>query len=88
MLFEQVPAEKSTTLTKLAMRLIFKFAGEPQDDTVLNAILRESGRPVQDIDDAALSGDRDRGLGARSQTPDPRPQTPVNGDYPALEKKF
>jgi len=54
-LFQQVPAEKSTTLTKLAMRLIFKFAGEPQDDTVLNAILRESGRTVEDIDDAALN---------------------------------
>lgn len=54
-LFTQIPAENSTTLTKLALRLIFKFAGEPQEDEVLNAILRESGRTIEDIDDAALS---------------------------------
>jgi len=35
--------------------MLFKFAGEPQDDDVLNAILRETGRTVEDIDEAALS---------------------------------
>ncbi len=53
--FTQIPAENSTTLTKLALRLIFKFAGEPQEDEVLNAILRESGRTIEDIDNSALS---------------------------------
>jgi hypothetical protein len=42
-LFQQFPARQSGTLAKLALRLILKFAGEPQDDQILDAILRESG---------------------------------------------
>jgi hypothetical protein len=48
----------STTFQKLALRLVFKFAGEAQEDAVLNQILQESGRTPAEIDDAALSAPR------------------------------
>jgi hypothetical protein len=50
----------STTFAKLALRLVFKFAGEPQEDDVLNSILSEAGRSDKEIDDAALSTIDDR----------------------------
>ncbi|MGD2079025.1 MAG: hypothetical protein PVH18_11625, partial [Chloroflexota bacterium] len=52
--FEWIDPEQSTTMAKLALRLLFKFAGEPQDDDVLNTILQETGRSIEDIDQAAL----------------------------------
>lgn len=45
----------STTFAKLALRLVYRFAGEPQDDDVLNQILIESGRTIEDIDETNLS---------------------------------
>ena len=53
-MFQWISPEQSATLAKLALRLIFKFAGEPQEDDVLNAILRETGRSEEDIDEAVL----------------------------------
>ncbi len=53
--FTFLPPSKSPTLSKLALRLIFKFAGEPQDDSILNDILTESGYDPKMIDDVTLS---------------------------------
>jgi hypothetical protein len=66
--FEWIDPAESTTLAKLALRMFFKFAGEPQDDEVLNAILRESGRTTEEIDEAALQalfGDNATGCGGQ-----------------------
>jgi hypothetical protein len=52
--FEWIDPAQSVTMAKLALRLLFKFAGEPQDDDVLNTILQETGRSIEDIDQAAL----------------------------------
>lgn len=46
---------RSTTFAKLALRLIFKFVGEPQDDDIINRILSEAGRSDDDIRDANLA---------------------------------
>ena len=53
--FAFLPPAKSPTLSKLALRLIFKFAGEPQDDSILNDILMESGYNPKQIEDITLS---------------------------------
>ncbi len=53
-LFEQIPPKESPTLSKLALRLLFKFAGEPQEDRTLNDIMRESGFDMKDIEDIEL----------------------------------
>ena len=42
-MFETIPATKSPTLANLALRLVLKFAGEPQDDETINNILFETG---------------------------------------------
>lgn len=55
-LVETTPAlSRSTTWAKLVLRLVLKFAGEPQEDDILNQILRESGRTDEEIDEANLS---------------------------------
>jgi hypothetical protein len=69
-LFEWISPDQSTTLAKLALRMLFKFAGEPQEDDVLNAILRETGRSVDDIDAAALRALFDRGPAAKALNAD------------------
>jgi hypothetical protein len=61
--FEFLPPEKSPTLAKLALRLIFKFAGEPQDDPVLNDILTEAGYDPKEIEDVTLSANNPVGAG-------------------------
>jgi hypothetical protein len=53
-LFDILPPQKSPTFTRLVLRLILKFAGEPQDDQTLNDILNESGLSTGD----GLAGDR------------------------------
>ena len=41
---------KSPTFHRLAMKLVLKFAGEPQDDEVLDKIIREAkGNPIEPI---------------------------------------
>jgi hypothetical protein len=53
--FEQIPPRESPTLAKLSLRLMFKFAGEPQEDRTLNNIMREAGYDMKDIEDIELS---------------------------------
>jgi len=68
--FEFLPPEKSPTLAKLALRLVFKFAGEPQDDQVLNDILTESGYKTKEVEDITLS---------KKPNPEPARTEPVEG---------
>ncbi|MFN2222019.1 MAG: hypothetical protein PVH65_00900 [Chloroflexota bacterium] len=65
-LFEWISPAQSTTLSKLALRMLFKFAGEPQEDGVLNAILRENGHSIEEMDEAALQALFDRPSAANS----------------------
>jgi hypothetical protein len=68
----------STTFAKIALRLIYRFAGEPQEDETLNQILVESGRTIEDIDDTNLS---------RYETPDDRPMMYRSNPDVVSEKK-
>jgi hypothetical protein len=54
-LFETIPAKQSPTLAQLALRLVLKFAGEPQDDETVNKILFETGFIEDDSGDQLLS---------------------------------
>jgi hypothetical protein len=55
-LFGHLGARSSPTLARLALRLVFKFAGEPQDDAVLERIMGELAQPALETARPELNG--------------------------------
>ena len=65
----------SPTLKRLLIRMVFKFAGEPQDDEVIDQILHETGSDVAEPDEAPEDqGDADQ----RGETPKEQEQEMVH----------
>jgi hypothetical protein len=59
-LFALVTPEQSPSLTRRALELIFKFAGEPLSDSILDSIMDETGYVVEDEGLASSNGQGDR----------------------------